>query len=143
MKQKVGLLFLACLLFAALNAKAAGTVNIVRVYVDCTGEDMVGARVCSSVKEKIRASKGFQLVSLAKAEEARASFVVHIVSQNDTGTDLNYASALSVTLTLPTPQRYEIYVTSIVMVVGTSKVDEIADSLISTLDDYGQKFGYE
>lgn len=94
------LLFLNC-----GSARAAGNATPVKVHITCDGEDIPGQRVCSAVKEKIRASAGFELVQ----SPAAGVFCAHIVSI-DLGNE-GLSSAMSVTFTLATAAGTELFLT--------------------------------
>ena len=89
----------ACFSFSILKRSAAGNVKPLKVLIACNGEDIPGERVCSALKEKIRASVGFELVQLID----NADFCVHMVSV-DLGSE-NLSSAMAVIFTTTAPDR--------------------------------------
>ena len=64
-KSWILMAFLCC---SATTVQAAGPVKLIKVAVDCSGDDNLGRRLCFTLKEKIRGSKGFELVQLTEAE---------------------------------------------------------------------------
>jgi len=63
-------------------ARAAGPIKVIRVWMDCSGQDIIGGRLCSAVKEKIRASRGFELVDRLTAEISLSGYAMHLVTIN-------------------------------------------------------------
>ena len=57
------------------SAHAAGPIKIIKVDVECAGEDSLGMRVCSALKEMIRASSEFELVAQNEAEKDPLGFL--------------------------------------------------------------------
>jgi hypothetical protein len=115
-------------------AEATGPTKVVKVWVECSCDDMIGNRVYSAVKEKIRESRGFRLASLEEADRDPAGFAIHIISLNVQSGEENESSALSVAFTAPMMDHTELYYTSLVMIVGSDKVSEMADSIFAHLD---------
>jgi hypothetical protein len=103
--------------------------NPIRVFVGCSGDDALGPRVCSHLREKIRASKGFELVQ----SPGPGVFCVHIVSM-DAGTEPGLQSAYAETYSLGTTTGTELFLTSYVSIVGTSRVAENVDGLFADMD---------
>jgi hypothetical protein len=93
--------------------QAAGPVEIVDVTVDCMGDDGIGQSLCYAVKEKIRSSRGFELVSdipppprgFTNIKRLAPFLGLHLVSADDTLPGLPQGAvsvvALTVTLNLP------------------------------------------
>jgi hypothetical protein len=102
-------LVLIVLLLALIigTARAGGHVQLVKVLVACTGDDLLGVRVCSTLKEKLRASSGFELVELPAA----LVFCVHLTSVDSTAHHTNAASALAVVFTVFKADGTELFVT--------------------------------
>jgi hypothetical protein len=132
---------IASLLFGVLlfldfgSAQAAGNVKPLKVLIACNGEDIPGERVCSALKEKIRASVGFELVQLID----NADFCVHMVSV-DLGSE-NLSSAMAVIFTTTAPDRIgtvsgtvELFLTASVLRFGVAHIDETADSVFADID---------
>ena len=115
-------------------AEATRPMKVVKVWADCSCDDSIGNRVYSAVKEKIRESRGFRLASREEAERDPSGFAIHIISLNEQSGDENESSALSVVFTMPMMDHTELYYTSIVMIAGSSKVNETADSIFAHLD---------
>ena len=61
-------------------AYSAGPLKLIKVAVTCSGDDLPGQRVCFDLKEKIRTSAGFELVSVKEAEQSSRGFGVNLVS---------------------------------------------------------------
>lgn len=120
----------ALLLVTKSWVRAAGKEKVLRVYVSCSGDDAIGGRVCYAVKEKLRASRGFELTSTTQV----GGFCVHLVSIDDTPPGYqNLASAIAETITGNTAAG-QLYLTTSVVIVGASRVQEIADSIVANLD---------
>jgi hypothetical protein len=111
------------------TAWASESSKRVKVFVTCSGEDSIGTRLCSQLKEKIRGSKGFELVQSA----GTLVFCVHIVS-TDIGSERGNYSAASRTFTLGTAQGTELYLTAGVESCGVSRVADCVDDLFADID---------
>lgn len=124
-------------LFAGLcsTARSAGPIKIVKVMVRCKGDDIPGGRVCSALKEKIRASSGFQLVGEKEAQQAATSLGVMITSLDIEVPEKNIHSALGVVFIAPMPEnKPDYFIRDYLYVVGSEKTDEIAASIMADLD---------
>jgi hypothetical protein len=112
-------------------ALAAGAITLLKVSVTCSTDDSVGSRLCFAVKEKIRASRGFELVD---DQTNGGTCVIHIVSV-DTGDNGN-ASAVATVYTVITSRPYpiEAYLTTVVHLIGTKRVEDIAEDVVADLE---------
>lgn len=112
-----------------LPAEAAGGAPV-GVVVGCTCDDIVGARFCFALKEKIRASAGYDLVG----EGSRLAAGMRIVCQDiEKGESAGRTSAVSITFTL-TNKTSEEYLSSAVFVIGAHRVNDMAASALAVLD---------
>lgn len=122
------------------TAQAAGPVKVIKVAVSCTGDDTLGKGVCLALKEKLRASKGSQLVDQKQAERSPLGLGVHLVSVALYVADRETGSAIAVTFTLPTP-KLDLYLTSEVEVLGDStQIDKVASALLAGIDKHSSEF---
>jgi hypothetical protein len=115
-------------------AHAASASRPVRVYVDCTNhDDMVGTRFCLALKEKIRASQGFELVE----SETPLVFEVHIVSESDAASaeEQGISAAASIVFTVMRYDKTESYLTSFVIDFGSARVNEEAEAVLGHIDE--------
>jgi hypothetical protein len=112
----------------------------VPVNVEESGNDSVGQRLAFAVREKIRASAGYKLV-----EHADSRVTISIVSldpeHSEGSPGLSTAASIAFTMTnLNSFQRtnpqtyYPIFLTHLVMVVGSARVNEQAESILAALD---------
>jgi hypothetical protein len=114
-------------------AHAASASKPVRVLVDCSSNnDSVGARFCLALREKIRASQGFELVD----SEKPLVFEVHIVSESDTAQSepQDVSCAAAVVFTAMSVDSREIYLTSFVLDFGANRVGEEAEQVLAHID---------
>jgi len=133
--QKATLIFAVLALFAS-GTRAAEATKIVRVEVGCSGDDAVGSRICASLKEKIRASKSFELVGEEEARQSSPSFHVNLISEFVDDEHPSYHSAIAVVFTRPMPApQTDGFVTAWVAVVGDHKIDEEATAIMAELDE--------
>jgi hypothetical protein len=129
-------LVLAVLALLASGTRAAGPIKVVKVAVSCSGDDAVGSRICASLREKIRASKGFKLVGEEEARKSSRSFHVNLISEFVDDEHPNYHSAIAVVFTMPKPEpQLDGFVTAWVAVVGDHKIDEEAATIMAELDN--------
>ncbi len=116
------------------TAYAAGHIKVLKVVVECNGENSIGPRVCFALKEKIRASEGFELIST----DSPGSFKVSLVSiQTD---ESDEAIAISEDITLRAVAGYDIQITHAVVICGTRAVDSVADGIIADLEQQSDFF---
>jgi hypothetical protein len=136
MRVKVWILIVV-LICSVTTAQTAGPVRIVKVAVECSGDDSLGARLCLALKEKIRASRGFELVDQKEAEVSRFALGVDMVSADIEGSNSNEAnlnSAAAVVLTLPQRGVSDSYLREFVLVFGASRIDDQAANILAALD---------
>src|SRR5262249_44444191 len=115
--------FLILTLTFALLTFAQADVRNVNVYVTCDGKDVVGARLCLAVKDKILASRNFQLI---KEPTGKTGVAVHLVSVDASPGKLpkGTTSAVSVSYTFfGGPIEY--YDSAQEFLVGVKKVSDI------------------
>ena len=112
----------------------------IRVSVSQSGEDSVGQQFAYAVREAVRASNEFRLVS---EDESGMQVVIVTIDPERSSSSGNYWTAASVTYTMTNflpiakgnPQTwYPIYLTSQVMTIGSKRVDEQARSVMAALD---------
>jgi|SRR5271154_1381472 hypothetical protein len=141
MRLKVAAVFvlLGCLVGVA---NAAGTIQRVRVWADCSGDDLLGGQLCSALKEKIRGSKGFELAGQGIAEHNPGSIGVHIVSIgiHESGEKSSIRSAVSFVLTFPAPDHTELFITSSVAVIGSQGLNDLAESIFAKIERVTETF---
>jgi hypothetical protein len=111
----------------------------VGVSVLHSGADPVGKQLAYALKEAIRGSNGYRLtpgvegqirVSIVTVDPDRSS------SGNSTAAAVTYTMVNNVPLQKGNPQTwYPIYLTTMVAMVGSKRVDEQAQTLMATLDD--------
>jgi hypothetical protein len=154
MKARLSLLLVIAIVLSRFGpAWASDSSKRVKVLVDCVTDDIVGARVCSQLKEKIRGSNGFDLVQAAD----KFVFCVHLVSIDidqgrgtaisrtfSLGTDQNRAAYMRQMFQLPPdirkesefPARAELLLEMTVLTVGALQVPGAADALFAEIDQY-------
>jgi hypothetical protein len=112
----------------------------VRVSVAHSGDDSIGVQFAYAVREAVRASNGFKLVS--RGESGMDIGLVTVDPERSaSSTGLWTAVAVTITMTnfLPyekgNPQTwYPIYLTSQVLTVGRQRVDDQARAVMAALD---------
>jgi hypothetical protein len=124
----------ALVLLVSGTAQAAGPIKIVKVVVNCTSDDNVGSRICAALKEKVRSSKGFELVGEEEAQKSSRSFKVILVSESVDPDHPNVQSAISVVFTMPMLGQLDGFVNMWVGVTGANKIDEQAATIMANLD---------
>lgn len=131
MKPSIRFLVLAIAVLSVTPVFAAGPV---RVQVLCSTDDTVGSRVCFHLKERIRSSKGFQLIS---ADDTKwRAFSVHLVSIDEKiGGEEGVASSIAIAYCVWVPDSGEEYLTLNVEQVGSRAVDEMADAILAEIDN--------
>ena len=133
--QKTTLVLAVLVLFAS-GTRAARPIEVVKVTVSCSGDDAVGSKICASLKEKIRASKSFELVGEEEARASSKSFHVTLISEFVDDQHPNYHTAMAVVFTKPMPEpQPDGFVTAWVAVVGDHKMDEEAATIMAELDE--------
>jgi len=125
------------ILVSLLNAlvEAAGGAPV-GVVVTCNCDDLVGVRFCLDLREKIRASAGYELVQ--DSENVAAG--MHAVCIDDNTAEMKGASsAVAVTITLTT-KRSEGYLDTYILVVGRERAKEMAATALGDLDAAIERF---
>ena len=98
------------------------------IFVEDTALDTVGSRLAFAVKERIRTTSGFKLVT-ARAD---AAFRLSLVTLDD---KTGYSTVYSVVFTAWQPQTNTwTYLNNIVGTCGTSRIAECADGLVADAD---------
>jgi hypothetical protein len=135
--MKANTLILMSCLFLVL-AQGAGQLKVVKLCVICTTDDTLGQRICSALKEKIRASRSFELVDFKEAQYDPRGFVVRIVSVDAGGLPgvSGVRTALAVVFTIPLEGGSELLQTMYVKDVGKYAVDEAASDLLADIDQH-------
>lgn len=124
-------------LFASLlgSARAAGPIKIIKVSIDCTTDDSGGTGVCSALKERVRGSKGFELVSHKEAVDDPKGFSLRLVSvsiHTTGGTPLG--SAVAILFALP-KNRGDIYINQTIEIIQNDEADSTARDIFADLDE--------
>jgi hypothetical protein len=104
------------------------------VYVECSSDDLVGQRLCYEIKEQIRDSVEFKLVDSPKA----LAFIIHLVSIDQASGDEEQgaSSAVAIVFTIErADDQTESYLTDFVQILGANRVHEVAEGVISNLDN--------
>jgi hypothetical protein len=102
----------------------------VGVVVSCSCHDLVGSRFCFALKEKIRASAGYELV----ADSHRIAAGMHIIcADTAVGEMVGYGSAVSITFTVIDKPGEEYLDTGLVM-VGSERVNAMVASTLADFD---------
>ena len=129
------------LLWTTQDAKAQEPDAKIAVSVSHSGEDSVGKQFAYAVREALRASNGFRLVS---SGDSGLQLQIVTVDPERSSASGNYWTAASITYTMANflpyekgnPQTwYPIYLTSQVMTIGTQRVNEQARSVMAALDN--------
>jgi hypothetical protein len=129
------LILMAWLTCSAAVTQAAGPVRFVKVDVQCTADDSIGNRLCSVLKEKIRGSKGFQLVDTREAETDVRGFGVHLVSVPITAEGKSMgAAAVAVAFTRPQLGSYDSYISLFVRVCPDDNIEGVATDILADID---------
>ncbi len=136
-------LVVAALAVAGLGMPPCAIAAPTSVYVSCAGDDTVGSRLCSAVKEKIRQSTAFRLVS----DPVSGGFSIRLLSTDDDSPAEGNVSAVAETTTAIVPTTIadmdadaEVYLKSGVFLVGAKAVDDMAESIVAHLDQSAQAF---
>lgn len=123
--------YLMLILSFCRSTQAAGPVKVLKVFVQCSTDDSIGSRLCFAIKEKIRASRGFELIE----DSTVGACGIHLVSVDagDNGAD----SAVSETYTVVSPKvaPFEVLLTSSVRIVGSERVDHVAEATMAELEE--------
>jgi hypothetical protein len=128
MKAKILLLLSLFLCAPATMARTAGPIKMVRVAVVCEGkdEDTVGRAICFNLKEKIRASSGFQLIEQLNIYGTLTVHILHL------STKPTLDSVLSVAVTTgPSQMMLDLSVN----LWGSDRIKDAVNSILADLDD--------
>jgi hypothetical protein len=121
------------LLFALSSEAHAASSYVPSVYIDCGCDDIVGGNLCYTVKERVRASVGFKISDTPP----NIGIAAHITCVDDAvdPADRGRATAVSVSITTYVNLAgLEYFETSMVMIVGADRVDEMSTSILSAID---------
>lgn len=128
------------------SAHAEDKDDRIPVSVLHTGDDSVGKQFAYSVREALRASKGFQLTS---DEDSIITVRIVTLDPETNANSKNYWAVAAVTYTMVNINPYEennpqtwypIYLTSQLITVGSNRVNEQARAVMATIDDNFQKY---
>jgi len=131
------LLLVLFVTFARLVFVQAANTRNVNVFVTCDGKDIVGARLCLSVKDQILSSVDLQLV---KETTGKTGVAAHLVSVDASPGKLpkGTTSAVSVTYTFfGGPIEY--FNGAQEFLVGAKKVPDIASAILSAIEKRAAK----
>ena len=115
---------------SALKLIAVPEIELVPVRVIDKSTDTTGARLCYQVKESIRRSSNMTLI-----EKNESSIVINISTIPYSKSE-NTATIYSIIWTLNVPQfRQPQYLNSTLGYVGSTRIDETAESIIAFTDN--------
>lgn len=113
------------LLLALCTKLAFAQMNII---VEDASRDTIGSRLAFSIKERIRSSNGFKLVT----SQEEAIYRMSLVTMDDKS---GYSTVYSVVFSAWQPQSGTwTYLTNIVGTCGTNRITECADGLVADAD---------
>jgi hypothetical protein len=99
-----------------------------KIIVEDTSRDTVGSRLAFSIKERVRSSNGFKLVT----SQDEAIFRLSLVTIDDKS---GYSTVYSVVFSAWQPQSGTwTYLTNVVGTCGTNRITECADGLVADAD---------
>jgi len=118
------------LLVLLLLVLGTGIASAQKIYVDSTieSDDLIGSRFAFAFKEQLRKSASYVLVDGSYGDGLTLSMV-------STSTSEKHASALSIVLTVRSGKSGDLLLNHWVMVVGNSRVDEMANTLLAKVDE--------
>lgn len=138
MQAALRLLILSIALAATSVAPAQD--GKISVAVDHSGSDTVGQRLVFAVREAIRASSGYKLVS-GKEAILHISLVTLDPERSPSASGYWTAAAVAYTMRNDLPLNkadpqtwYPIYLTTNIVLAGMSRVDDQAKGILATLD---------
>ena len=133
----LSLFFIITLLSPAMHAEGTKVV----VCVEHTGTDSIGQRLVFAVREAIRASTGYTLGDKTEAAVAITLTTLNPNANTLRKTGISTISSVVFTMTNPGPYKknnpqtwYPLYLTSLVVNVGESRVDAYGKSILADLD---------
>jgi hypothetical protein len=104
-----------------------------RVFVDCSGDDLVGERLCFARKEQIRISEGFKLVE----SQNSLTFEIHLISIDEAATaeDRGTSSSAAIVFTVErADDQTESFIDAYVASFGSDRVTEEAETILANFD---------
>ena len=116
------------------------------ISVSHTGDDSVGKQFAYSVREALRASKGFRLVS---PENSGISVRIVTIDPERSADSKSYWTVAAVTYTMANfipykkgdPQTwYPIYLATHVMTIGSQRVTEQARTVMASIDEKVEQY---
>jgi hypothetical protein len=121
--------------------------NKIIVAVEHTGTDSIGQRLVFAVREAIRSSSGYKLGTKIEAAVCISLTTVDPEAKNSKTAGKATISAVVFTVANPGPYLknnpqswYPLYLTSLVVTVGESRVDQYGKSLLADLDEAYEKY---
>jgi hypothetical protein len=128
-------LMLGCLL---APVAAWGAQPKCSVHVDHSGDDTIGQRLASVLKERIAASSHYRL-----AEEESAMVSIRMVSVDTQTPDPARASAVALEFAYFTPADRTCRATQLaVLQLGTKEIADHAERILSSLDRHSSEFNF-
>ncbi len=137
------LLFLATLLLLQVPLPTTAQESKLSLSVEHSGQDSVGQRLAFALREAIRQSAGYRLVPVSGS-----LFRIDLVtldpdrsSGNWTAAAITYSMRNDLPLDKTDPQTwYPIYLSTKVIISGSSRVDEQAKSILAGLDQEVEEY---
>lgn len=131
---------LAVFAYPAVFSPAVAEEAKISVAVNHSGEDTVGQKLAFALRETIRSSSGYQLISGPKATY-RISLVTLDPESSPSAAGRWTVAAVTFTMKNTNPFNdlkpqtwYAIYLTTLVVTAGSRSVDEQAKSLLAALE---------
>jgi len=116
-------------LVACISTNSAAGGEYTNVFVNCFCSDVVGAELCTTLKQRVGTLSGYRLAD----QPLGAGVGVHLACR-DTGVAVKGAqSAVSVAYTVYLESPNEVFVALAVMLVGTHRVEPTAAAIVSTV----------
>lgn len=132
-------LVLACGLGCLLTpAAGSGTERKCSISVAHSGDDTIGQRLASALKERIAASSHYHLV-----EEESAVVSIRMVSVDAEKSDQGRASAVALEFAYFTPDDRSCRATQLaVLQLGAKEIADHAERILSSLDRHSSEFNF-
>lgn len=133
-------LVLACLFTATADSAEAQTSNRWPVAVVATSDDTVGQNLTFAVKEEVRRSAGYRLVTTVN----ESLFQIRLVTLDASCSGSGIASAVAVSYTVSNMIAYRegdpqtilpIYLTTGVRTVGKERISDVAKNILASLEE--------